>query len=279
MELQSLNLLTLIYCLKQYRTFFVNNEFQVVTDHFSLQFLKTMQLGHNPRLTRWALFLQEFKFTVVFRKGRHNYVADALSRMYEDNDERKTPNNKSESASESAQLQDETELPQRVSVSTQTDLAAAMIDSACLADAPAEAQTAANDDCKQPAGTNRPQRITIKFDHVNANVAVSAITSLEQTYQFPTMQQIQEELPLSADFADLYFYLLDGSLPDDDKKARTVILQAPEFTLENGTHWHLYTPRTRKLDRAYSVSKEFVCRKNFVLKSPMRFIFLAATQA
>jgi hypothetical protein len=77
------------------------------------------------------------------------------------------------------------------------------------------------------------------------------------------MQQIQEELPLSADFADLYFYLLDGSMPDDDKKARTVILQAPEFTLENGTLWHLYTLRTRKLDRAYSVIKRICLPEKF----------------
>jgi hypothetical protein len=205
-----LELLTLIYCLKQYRTFFVNNEFQVVTDHLCLKFLKTMQLGHNPRLTKWALFLPGFRFTISYPKGRHNYVADTLSRMYENNDERKTPNDKSKSAIENAQLQDETDLPQKVSVSTETDLAnsltAAMIDSAHSADA----QTAAADDCKQPAGTNRLQRTTIIFDHANADVAVSAITSLEHTYQFPTMQQIQEELPLSADFADLYFYLLDG---------------------------------------------------------------------
>jgi hypothetical protein len=109
-----LELMTLIFCLKQYRTFFLNNHFHVVTDHASLHFLKTMQLGHNSCLTRWALFLQEFRFTLSFRHGRHNHVADLLSRMYEDNDERKTPSNKSESASESAQLQDETELPQRV---------------------------------------------------------------------------------------------------------------------------------------------------------------------
>jgi hypothetical protein len=118
-----LELLTLIYCLKQYRTFFVNNKFQVVTDHLCLKYLKTMQLGHNPRLKRWALFLQEFQFTISYRKGRHNYVADALSRMYENNYERKTPNDKSKSVSESAQLQDETDLPQQISVSTQTDLA------------------------------------------------------------------------------------------------------------------------------------------------------------
>jgi O-acetyl-ADP-ribose deacetylase (regulator of RNase III)/transposase InsO family protein len=260
-SISELELLSLIFCLKQNRTYFVNNHFHVVTDHASLTYINKMQLGHNPRLTRWALFLQEFRFTISFRHGRHNHVADSLSRMYEDNDERKTPNNNLENATESAQLQDK--LPQQVSVSTQTDLAAAMIDNTCSADAPAEAQTAANDDCKQTAGTERPQRITIKFDHVNADLAVNAITSVEQTHQFPTMQQIQEELPLSADFADLYFYLLDGSLPDDDKKARTVMLQAPEFTLENGTLWHLYTPRTRKLDRAYSVIKRICLPEKF----------------
>jgi hypothetical protein len=44
-------------------------------------------------------------------------------------------------------------------------------------------------------------------------------------------------------------------LPDDDKKAHTVILQASEFTLENGILWHVYTLRTRKFDRAHSVIK------------------------
>jgi hypothetical protein len=64
-------------------------------------------------------------------------------------------------------------------------------------------------------------------------------------------------------FADLYFYLLDVSLPDDDKKVRTVILQASEFTLENGILWHVYTPRTRKLDRAYSVIKRICLPEKF----------------
>jgi hypothetical protein len=40
-------------------------------------------------------------------------------------------------------------------------------------------------------------------------------------------------------------------------------LQAPEFTFENGTLWHLYTPRTRKLDRAYSVIKRICLPEKF----------------
>jgi hypothetical protein len=79
-------------------------------------------------------------------------------------------------------LQDETDLPQPISVCTQTDFAdsltAAMIDSAHAADAPADEQTEGDDDCKQPADTNRLQRITIELDHANAYLAVSVITSL-----------------------------------------------------------------------------------------------------
>ena len=42
----------------------------------------------NPtsRLARWALELQGHKFTAEHRKGALNHVADALSRMYEDED-------------------------------------------------------------------------------------------------------------------------------------------------------------------------------------------------
>ena len=43
---------------------------------------------NNPtsRLARWALELQGHKFTVEHWKGALNYVADALSRMYEEED-------------------------------------------------------------------------------------------------------------------------------------------------------------------------------------------------
>ena len=38
------------------------------------------------RLARWTLELQSHKFTVDHRKGALNYVADPLSRMYEEED-------------------------------------------------------------------------------------------------------------------------------------------------------------------------------------------------
>jgi len=37
--------------------------------------------GGGPRITRWALALQPFSFTVLHRKGSDHLNADALSRL------------------------------------------------------------------------------------------------------------------------------------------------------------------------------------------------------
>jgi hypothetical protein len=47
-----------------------------------------------------------------------------------------------------------------------------------------------------------------------------------------TMQKIHQDLPTSADFAEIFSYLSDGALWKDDKKTRTILLQTPDYTLE-----------------------------------------------
>ena len=74
--------LDIVWAIGKFRPYINGYEFKVVTDHSSLRWLCQMK---NPtsRLARWALELQGHKFTIEHRKGALNYVADALSRMYE----------------------------------------------------------------------------------------------------------------------------------------------------------------------------------------------------
>jgi len=57
--------------------------FTVITDHASLQWLLSLKdlIG---RLARWSVELQSFPFTMRYRKGADNVVADTLSRSVEE---------------------------------------------------------------------------------------------------------------------------------------------------------------------------------------------------
>ena len=54
--------------------------FVLQTDHRALEHLLTAKLA-NKRLSRWALRLQGFSFTIVYRPGTANANVDALSRQ------------------------------------------------------------------------------------------------------------------------------------------------------------------------------------------------------
>jgi hypothetical protein len=72
-------LLAIIHALREWRHYLHGNQFTVVTDHRSLQYLQT-QPNLSARQVRWSEFLQQFDFIVTYRSGKENHVADALSR-------------------------------------------------------------------------------------------------------------------------------------------------------------------------------------------------------
>jgi len=55
-------------------------EFTVQTDHRALESLLTSR-ELNAKLTRWALFLQQFAMKITYRPGIKNQNADGLSRQ------------------------------------------------------------------------------------------------------------------------------------------------------------------------------------------------------
>jgi len=74
-----LELLAIMHALHTWRIHLVGQQFVVYTDHHSLTYLQTQPVLSKCQ-ARWVEFLQEFNFTIIYKPGKNNQVADALSR-------------------------------------------------------------------------------------------------------------------------------------------------------------------------------------------------------
>lgn len=79
-------LLAIVWATKYFRPYLFGRQFKVVTDHKPLQWIMNLK-EPSSRLTRWRLKLSEYNFSVVYKKGKHNLNADALSRIELNNEE------------------------------------------------------------------------------------------------------------------------------------------------------------------------------------------------
>ena len=72
-------MLSVIWCVDKFRHYLVLQKFKIVVDHCSLCYLMKLK---NPsgRLSRWALKLQEYDFTIVYKSGKTHSNVDTLSR-------------------------------------------------------------------------------------------------------------------------------------------------------------------------------------------------------
>jgi len=69
--------LAVVYAMKQFRHYLLGRPFQLITDHAPLQWLLAQKM--EGMLSRWALAMQEYDYTIRYRKGVQNANADALS--------------------------------------------------------------------------------------------------------------------------------------------------------------------------------------------------------
>ena len=71
--------LGIIWGVEKFRKFLYGVEFLLETDHKPLSYMQTAKVL-NPRIMRWAIKLQPYKFKIVAIRGRDNLGADYLSR-------------------------------------------------------------------------------------------------------------------------------------------------------------------------------------------------------
>ena len=74
-------LYAIIFATKQFRPYIYDQMFKLVIDHCLLVWLCNLKdPTFGSRLARWKIKLQEYDYEVVYKPGRVNANADALSR-------------------------------------------------------------------------------------------------------------------------------------------------------------------------------------------------------
>ena len=73
-----LEFLAIIWAVAKFRPYLMSMSFVVYTDHYALQWLKTMRTG-SALLHRWSAALEEYEFTVKHRPGKSQTHVDGLS--------------------------------------------------------------------------------------------------------------------------------------------------------------------------------------------------------
>jgi len=76
-------LLSLVSAVQRWRPYLLGQTFKVKTDHQSLKFLLEQKVGTVSQ-QRWITKLLGYDFTIEYKKGTENRVADALSRQFEE---------------------------------------------------------------------------------------------------------------------------------------------------------------------------------------------------
>ena len=75
-----LECLAIVWAVAKFRPYLMAMPFEVFTDHYTLQWLKTMRTG-SALLHRWSAALEEYDFTVHHRPGKAQTHVDGLSRL------------------------------------------------------------------------------------------------------------------------------------------------------------------------------------------------------
>ena len=72
-------MLAILHALKQWRPYLLGRHFKVKIDHDSLKYFLEQRLSSEEQ-QKWMTKMLGYDFEIIYKKGKQNVVADALSR-------------------------------------------------------------------------------------------------------------------------------------------------------------------------------------------------------
>jgi hypothetical protein len=84
---------------------------------------------------------------------------------------------------------------------------------------------------------------------------VTSVNHADVQAPLPTASDIRTAIPQCPQLGPIFNYLRTGQLPTDAQAARRIVYESENYIIEDDLLYFLYTPRTRKLDRAHVVLK------------------------
>lgn len=73
--------LAIVYFIHYFKKYLLGQKFTVITDQKSLQYLIKFNEEASSKVIRWQLSLSHFDFDILYRPGKLNVNADAMSRL------------------------------------------------------------------------------------------------------------------------------------------------------------------------------------------------------
>lgn len=80
MSVYEKELMALVTAVQKWRPYLIGRHFIIRTDHQSLKYLLEQRVS-TPAQQKWLVKLMGYNYTVLYRKGKENVVADGLSRV------------------------------------------------------------------------------------------------------------------------------------------------------------------------------------------------------
>ena len=214
-SITELECLAMVEGVRAYHPYLAHRRFEAVTDNIALTWLKNVK-PTTPRLTRWALVLQEYNPIIRHRSGLKNKNADALSRR-----EYKCSDSPRSKISESV-------LHEKTALSADP-----------MASAPIPP--------KEPQQNYSPQSEILEAKFEYNDHQATQLTPTVSVLSPPTLIEAQKEC---SDFSDIYKYLDNDELPTTRAQAKRILAEADQYIIDEGVLYHIYTPRTKGAPKA-----------------------------